>query len=270
MTEEPAQESVRFEFGRNWARFAQGVGEAEILQAEVGLNRLLPTDDITGMRMLDIGCGSGLHALAALRLGAVFVDAVDLDPASVQTARSLLSLHAPQGAWSVQQASVFDLADTQYDIIYSWGVLHHTGDMNRAIAAAARQVKTGGLFAFALYRRTPACRFWMFEKRLYAGSGPRLRRHLETAYRMLFRLVFAVRGESYRDYVAGYVSTRGMSFGTDLVDWLGGYPYQSITPHEVAGLMAQLGFHEVRKFVKKPGIGVLGTGCDEYVYRRGP
>ena len=59
-----------------------------------------------------------------------------------------------------------------FDFVYSWGVLHHTGDMYRALRGAAGRVAPGGRFLFALYRRTPLCWLWKLEKRWYAGASP--------------------------------------------------------------------------------------------------
>src|SRR5581483_10207932 len=129
-----------FAFGKNWASYAKLVTQAQIDEAVAGLRKLLGGGDLQGKRFLDIGCGSGLHSLAALRLGAAEVLAVDLDRDSVATTRHMLETHAAGHKWRVLEKSVFDLdpADLgQFDLVYSWGVLHHTGDMYRALRCAA-------------------------------------------------------------------------------------------------------------------------------------
>ena len=77
-------------------------------------------------------------------------------------------------------------------------------------------------------------------------------------------------GRSLKRYVANYpLNNRGMDFGHDLHDWLGGYPYESISSKDVHRLMESLGFVLVKQFAeRKRPIGLLGSGCDEYVYRR--
>src|SRR6185437_3465369 len=143
-----------FEFGKNWASYAKLITDNEIDSAASELERLLG-GRLDGKRFLDIGCGSGLHSLAALRLGASEVLATDIDPDSVETTRVVLSAHAPDGPWECLNVSVFDLdakALGGFDVVYSWGVLHHTGDLYRALAAASGMVCSGGQFAFALYR----------------------------------------------------------------------------------------------------------------------
>jgi len=263
--------SRRYEFGQNWKQFARELSAASIEQARLSLARLLPADEISGRDVLDIGCGSGLHALAALRLGASSVMAIDIDQDSVATTRQVLSLHAPPGAnWSVSVKSVFDLANLpQFPVVYSWGVLHHTGDMYKAIRCAAARVAPGGGLYLALYRKTPMCRLWRAEKWLYTNAPDWGRRSLEIGYVAAFRLAMAIRGRNFRDYVASYGRDRGMHWMTDVRDWLGGYPYESIAKEEMLSLTQDLGLSVIRLFYRRPGIGLFGTGCDEYALRKG-
>jgi 2-polyprenyl-6-hydroxyphenyl methylase/3-demethylubiquinone-9 3-methyltransferase len=221
--------------------------------------------------MLDIGCGSGLHAAAAGRLGAARIVAVDLDPRSVETARAVLTRHAPLISAEVRQADIFDLGPEtagQFDVVYSWGVLHHTGAMGEAVRRAAAMVAPGGLFAFALYRRTRLCRLWGYKKRWYAAARPSAQAMARRIYVALLRAKFAVTGRDFAAHVANYKSARGMDFLHDVHDWMGGYPYESITPGEIDNCMRQLGFAHVRSFTQAPSLGLFGSGCDEYVYRR--
>jgi 2-polyprenyl-6-hydroxyphenyl methylase/3-demethylubiquinone-9 3-methyltransferase len=260
---------VQFEFGRNWADFAEHLSPAAVEQAVTGLQRLVPDGALAGKEVLDIGCGSGLHAVAALRLGAARVTAIDLDPDSVATAQRVLGRYAPGAAWSVSQRSVFAIEDLpRFPVVYSWGVLHHTGDMRRAIRCAADRVAPGGLLIIALYRRTPLCGLWRIEKRLYVAAPKPVRRLIEAAYTTAFRAAMALRGRSFRAYVDGYVANRGMNWMTDVRDWLGGYPYESISEADMLAFAAELGLTPVRRFCHRPGIGLFGTGCDEYVFAR--
>lgn len=262
------EQASHFAFGKNWASYAKLVSTAQIEEAVKGLRRLLE-GELHGKRFLDIGCGSGLHSLAALRLGAAEVVALDIDPDSVATAQHLLEEHAPQQRWSVREASIFELdaeALGRFDVVYSWGVLHHTGDMFRAIRNAARLVAPGGEFVFALYRRTQLCWFWKLEKRWYASAGEAAQARARKVYVSLRRLA---NRRGFEEYGAGYRSSRGMDFHHDVHDWMGGWPYESISPAEVEALMRELGMQRVRAFIhprKEPGI--FGSGCDEYVYRR--
>jgi SAM-dependent methyltransferase len=263
----------RFAFGDNWASYAKLVGEAHIEEARQGLLKLLPAAAFEGRSFLDIGCGSGLHALAAARLGVRHVLAIDLDQKSVATTEALLARHAGSVPWTVRRADVFDLQPRQhgrYDVVYSWGVLHHTGDVAEALAKAAALVNPGGYFAFALYRPTRLDRLWVAEKRWYAKVGPRAQRLARALYVGLLRARLALTGRSLEAYIATY-QARGMDFGHDVHDWLGGYPYQSIGAGEVEALMARQGLDKLREFAVSRSavpVGLFGSGCDEYVYRR--
>jgi 2-polyprenyl-3-methyl-5-hydroxy-6-metoxy-1,4-benzoquinol methylase len=258
-----------FAFGKNWASYAKLVTDAQIEEAIKGL-RKLTAGELAGKRFLDIGCGSGLHSLAALRLGAREVVSLDIDPDSVATTREVLQLHAPGEPWVARQASVFELDAKSlggFDVVYSWGVLHHTGDMYRALRAAAELVTPSGQFIFALYRSTRMCWFWKIEKRWYAGAGAAAQKRTLAAYVWAFRR--AMRGD-FDSYVAGYRRSRGMDFYHDVHDWLGGWPYESISPAQTDKFMKALGMHQVRAFIHpRKESGVFGSGCDEYVYAKG-
>jgi 2-polyprenyl-6-hydroxyphenyl methylase/3-demethylubiquinone-9 3-methyltransferase len=265
------RQETHFAFGKNWASYAAGAGAEELAEARRGLAELLGPD-LGGRRFLDIGCGSGIHALAAVSLGAGEVLAVDIDPDSVATTRRMLETHAPGSRWTVRQASVFELDPATtgtFDVVYSWGVLHHTGDMERAVRNAAALVAPGGEFAIALYRRTLCCGLWKIEKRWYAKASPEAQRVADRIYTRAFGIGLAATGRRLSTYVAGYRGRRGMDFAHDVRDWLGGWPYESISAEQVDRLLVPLGF-ELRKLVGRRGleVGAFGVGCNEYVYRR--
>jgi 2-polyprenyl-3-methyl-5-hydroxy-6-metoxy-1,4-benzoquinol methylase len=263
--------SAHFAFGENWASYAGLIDERRIKEAKDGLVRLLGEGTLAGKSFLDLGCGSGLHAVAAAQLGASHVVALDIDPAAVATARAVLHRHTPDASFEVRELSVFDLAPERFRrfaVVYSWGVLHHTGAMREAIERAARLVEPGGLFAFALYHRTRMCRLWTVEKRWYSHASPRAQTLARKTHIALLRLAFRLTGRDFPSYVANYKSMRGMDFAHDIHDWLGGYPYESIAAPEVETMMQRLGFEHVRSFTSPITLGLFGSGCDEYVYRR--
>ncbi len=268
-----------FAFGKNWSAYAAKITAEEIAEAENGLSRLLGGGQrLDGQRFLDIGSGSGLHSLAALRLGAREVLAVDIDPDSVATTQAVLERHASNagGIWRVEKYSVFDLSPEalgHFDTVYSWGVLHHTGDMSRAIRCAADLVAPQGRFIFALYRRIWMDWFWRREKRWYAHASAQSQRRARAIYIAFFKLGLWATGRRFSRYVESYRANRGMDFYHDVHDWMGGWPYESISAPEVEELMHALGLVCERSFVRKGRIlgrdfGLFGSGCDEYVYRR--
>lgn len=268
----PDDNEDRFSFGENWLAFLDHLDEERIAEAERSLQALLAVERLDGKRVIDIGSGSGLFSLAARRLGAV-VRSFDYDPQSVAGTRKLKDRFFPgDDSWVVEQGSVLDASYISglgtYDIVYSWGVLHHTGAMYDAIANAASRVRAGGIFAFALYRKTSLCNLWAVEKRWYVNASPSVQKFARAIFVNSLRLAFWITRRDFDAYIKGYKSTRGMSFAHDVHDWMGGYPYESIAPSEVEALMGKLGFESVRSNVQPYGWGVFGSGCDEYVYRR--
>jgi 2-polyprenyl-6-hydroxyphenyl methylase/3-demethylubiquinone-9 3-methyltransferase len=259
-----------FAFGKNWAEYASLIGDTQIEQATKGLLKLIPKNEFKGHSFLDIGCGSGLHALGAARLGVSRIVAIDIDPDSVAVTRALLSGKDIQGPWRADIMSVFDLDAARqgtFDIVYSWGVLHHTGAIWEAIDKAASMVAPNGLLAIAIYRKTLMDPFWKFEKRLYSRAPKIVQHCIQAGYVAAFRLGKLARGDNFRDYVANYKSTRGMDFYTDVHDWLGGYPYETAVAPEVDLRLVNLGFKSERVFSRPTSVGIFGSGCDEYVYR---
>jgi len=270
-----ADANAHFAFGENWAKYSERVSDTEIEEAIAGLRKLLAGRSLKGRRFLDIGCGSGIHSVAAMRLGASEVLAVDIDPLAVETTKEILGRFASDSRYRVEQASVFDLEPAvsgRFDVVYSWGVLHHTGNMRLALRKAAGMVEPGGDFLFALYRRTWMCPVWRLEKKWYSKASAGAQSIARAVYLTFFVPRLWVAGRSFNLYVRSYRKTRGMDYFHDLHDWLGGYPYESISSGEVDGLMRNLGLARRLSFVEKRMIsrlGIFGSGCDEYVYTLG-
>lgn len=258
--------SSHFDFGKNWADYSRLIGEERLELAVENVTRLLP--DLAGKSFLDIGSGSGLFSAAALRLGAARVHAIDIDEHSVETTRRVLTMLAPEADWRAEQRSVFDLSPDEigrFDSVYSWGVLHHTGDMWRALDRAAAMVAPGGRFAFALYQKTPLCGAWRLEKRAYMRAPPAVQRFLCAAYKLLYQAGRLASGRG----LATADKSRGMNIDHDIHDWLGGYPYESTSCAEVRKHLSARGFEPEGEYPTKIHLaGLFGSGCNEYVYRR--
>lgn len=264
MNTPPGALEEHFHFRENWQRYLKHVDDNAIKEAEAGLLKLVPADALKGATFLDIGCGSGLHSLAAWRLGAM-VTSIDLDPDSVAATEQLRNREGAD--FTVRQQDVFD-AKGEYDIVYSWGVLHHTGAMWPAIEHAAGLVKPGGLFAIALYQKTPKCGMWANIKRRYSKSGKLAQRAAQALYVAAFSLRQVTLGQNPIKYITGYKSSRGMNYFVDVHDWLGGYPYESASPEEVVAFFGKLGFAPLLKYPLEPGSGWFGSGCAEFTFRK--
>jgi len=259
---------TRFEFGKNWSEYSESVDESRIEIAMQELSALIP--NLEGKTFLDIGSGSGIHSLAALRLGASKVVAMDYDINSVNTTKAMLSQFAPGGPWEVDQGDILNPTLTgTFDVVYSWGVLHHTGDMWQAIANAASFCRADGEFAIALYVKTPMCGLWKKEKRLYC-EYPVLRPLVRFPYTglLLARQTVANRSTP-QTYLKDYKAGRGMDFFVDIKDWLGGYPYESVSHEELMQFLTPKGFDFVHSRNTKAGMGLFGTGCGEWVFKKG-
>jgi len=252
----------RYEFGANWARFLHTLNEEKILEAEESLKKMLAVSNLTGKTFLDIGSGSGLFSLAARRLGAV-VTSFDYDPQSVACTQELKNRFFKDDAnWCIQTGSALD-ADYvgnlgKFDVVYSWGVLHHTGNMWLALANATLPVGEQGKLFIALYNYQPfASRYWTFIKRTY--NKLKFMRPLIFTVHALYPMLPSIllklaRGQKYG---------RGMNPWHDLHDWLGGYPFEVSKPEEIFDFYKQHGF----RLEKLRTVGGR-MGCNEFVFEK--
>jgi 2-polyprenyl-6-hydroxyphenyl methylase/3-demethylubiquinone-9 3-methyltransferase len=264
----------RFAFGRNWRSFARHIDEERIAASVAALKELLQEEDLAGKRFLDIGCGSGLSSLAAWKLGAE-VRAFDYDADSVATALALRErVGAPAARWRVEQGSALDEAYMaglgSFDIVYSWGVLHHTGGMWRGIELAARAVASGGKLALAIYNdQGGASRRWLAVKKLYVEGPKPLRPLIVGAIGLFFEARAALIRLARRQNPLPFAdwrqrrSVRGMSVLHDLVDWVGGYPFEVARPEAIFDFLKARGF--VLEGMKTCG---GGQGCNEFLFGR--
>ena len=258
-----------FAFGENWLRFLETINESSVEASKNDLAAML--GDISDKTFVDIGCGSGLSSLAAHRLGAK-VQAFDYDVQCVECAKELQRRF--RAHWPVERGSALDcdyLARLgQFDIVYSWGVLHHTGDMWTAIDNCITLLKPGGYLHLMLYRDAYLAPVWKGIKRFYSVSPRPIQGLMRTAFAGVQIFGLLVKGRNplrvMRDYGK---SSRGMSWYTDSTDWIGGYPFEYASAEDVIEHLTGRGFDLVKLYPNiypKP-MGWQGTGSYQYVFR---
>jgi 2-polyprenyl-3-methyl-5-hydroxy-6-metoxy-1,4-benzoquinol methylase len=266
-----AQEN-RFEFGTNWMRFLPILNESRILQAENSLKQMLEIEDLNGKSFLDIGSGSGLFSLAARRLGAE-VYSFDYDPSSVACTLELKRRYfSDDENWTIEQGDVLE-ADylhsfRQFDVVYSWGVLHHTGAMWQALANVVPLVTQEGKLAISIYNDQGKTSLrWAKLKKFYNQSSGPVRMSIVLAvgaFRFfslaLNRLTKFQNPLPFKEW-AESKKERGMSVWHDLVDWVGGYPFEVAKPEEIFDFYREKGLHLVK-------LKTSWGGCNEFVFIR--
>jgi len=262
--ENEIDDGKRFKFGRNWSFFLRSVNEERIAIAKQALQQMLGVQSLVGRSFLDIGSGSGLSSLAAHLLGAR-VHSFDYDPQSVACTEELKTRYAQSTGtpWTVERGSALDRdylgSLGTFDVVYSWGVLHHTGKMWDALENAASRVGPQGSLFIAIYNDQGwVSDYWKLVKKAYntgrLGAGLMVAAHLPYPFGAAL---------AYR-FVTGRLreGRRGMTYWYDLLDWLGGLPFEVASAEEISSFFSSRGFTLKRSKV------TTRSGCSEFVFSR--
>jgi len=259
-----------FDFGSNWLDYSRRALTPErAAHARQDFARLFSGIALCDRHFLDIGYGQGLGILCAAEQGAHPVG-LDLNPTCIKAFR-LSAGHFPGVdpttipllSGSILDGTTVDalraLAPTAgYDVVQSWGVLHHTGDMRLALANAAALVRPGGHLVIAIYNRHWSSPGWLLVKKAYNAAPQTVQRAMIGALTPIIRIA--------KRLVTGRppeTTDRGMDFAVDIVDWVGGYPYEYATQSEVRALAEPHGLTQLRT-----ALPAVPTGCNEFVFRK--
>jgi 2-polyprenyl-3-methyl-5-hydroxy-6-metoxy-1,4-benzoquinol methylase len=259
-------EKHRFAFGKNWTSFAsKALTEEHVKAAREDFYRLVPKETLINKTFLDIGFGQGLALYLAAEAGAK-VEGVDIDKDNLEAISRTGSFFAGIPTPKATIGSILDdslvsqlKASGGYDIVHSWGVLHHTGDLDKALNNACSLVKPGGIFVVAIYKKHWTSPIWWIIKYLFNLAPKWLRpAFIYSLYPLLFIATYIFTGKNPHSHI------RGMDFLHDVYDWVGGFPYEYLSAEQVCALLENKGFRKTLYYPAK-----VPTGNNEFVFVKG-
>jgi 2-polyprenyl-6-hydroxyphenyl methylase/3-demethylubiquinone-9 3-methyltransferase len=252
-----------FDFGANWEEFSKRRVDSRRLEiACESLQSLLEKQSLAGKSFLDVGCGSGLFSIAAHRLGAIKVVGIDVNPRCIEISRANRDFLAPGAPIQFHVASALAAKELErfgtFDLVYAWGSLHHTGSMWNAVRNVSGSVAPEGILVLAIYNKHFTSPAWKIIKWTYNQVPDILQRLMVFVFAGIIYLAkfFVTRQNPLK-------KERGMDFWFDVIDWVGGYPYEYATPKEVETIVTRSGF-QLRRSV----LASVPTGCNEFVFDR--
>ncbi len=249
-TQSAVTERITFSFGQNWKSFLKEASQEAFRLADQDIRQWLGAGGAAGLRVLDIGCGSGIHSLCFFAQGAAEVVSFDVDPNSVEATRSLWHQAGEPARWRVLQGSVLDRAflscmgNSAFDLVYAWGVLHHTGALWQAMANTCDLVAPAGRLWLAIYVKTPAYPQQLALKQRYNRATWLGKKYM--VWRWIAGLMWERLRNGQNPFAWNQRRYRGMDVYHDIIDWLGGLPYEVASEEEVVGFCTERGFRPLR------------------------
>ena len=259
------QENVTFSFGENWEDYLNHVSELQIEEAKSDILEWLTKEEIESKKVLDIGSGSGIHSLAFQKLGASEICSIDYDIASVRATNSIKEKYGNKEKWTVEHASILDKEfvnkeKNKYDIIYSWGVLHHTGNMDLAIENTIKLAKNDSSIWVSIYQDGPRYSKDLRLKRFYNKQSKFVKKIIVRYY--ISRIMFGRLRRFQNPFKWNVQRHRGMNLKNDLLDWLGGLPYEVASSKYLVQKFINYDFYLVGIDSRQEG------ACSIYKFRR--
>ncbi len=252
---------ITFSFGENWKKLNETITRKEIESAKDDLRFWIGENRIKDAHVIDIGSGSGIHSLSFFELGVASLFSFDYDKYSVEATTMHWEHNGKPSNWSVQHGSILDTEYVSslgnFDIVYSWGVLHHTGNMWKAIQNAASLVKPGGIFFITIYNDYNFDRS-IRDKTNYNKAGVLGKKLLESKFIIKEMLILLKSGKN--PFAWNRKKERGMNVYRDIVDWLGGLPYEIANEDEMLQFGLKNGFNLKRIWCKE--------ACHYYVFEK--
>ena len=256
---------MRFNFGKNWQSFSKtALDDEKINQARNDFQNLFSGIELKDRSFLDIGFGQGLTLNFAQEAGANVLG-IDVDPDNMDALREVSKKFPKQKVPETRIISILDeefsdskISQTKYDIVHSWGVLHHTGKMYEAITNASDLVGADGYFVISIYNKHWSSSAWKWIKWSYNISPAIVQKLLiRFFYLIIYFAKLIVTGKD------PLTEQRGMDFLHNVVDWIGGYPYEYASSKRITKFVNKLGFETLRI-----NPAYVPTGCNEFVFRR--
>jgi 2-polyprenyl-3-methyl-5-hydroxy-6-metoxy-1,4-benzoquinol methylase len=218
------EEAIRFAFGKNWQSYSiKSLTPERIEDSCRAFRNLVSGIDLQDKKYIDIGYGQGLSLIAAAQMGANVLG-IDVDKDNIDALRRVLQASGYPEFIETQSVSILNEVFVYehrgcFDIVHSWGVLHHTGDMRKAIENACALVAEGGHFICSIYNKHWTSPIWKIIKSSYNHLPGSLQRvMISLLYPAIYIAKFLVTRKNPKQM------DRGMDFLHDVVDWVGGYP----------------------------------------------